>query len=177
MRVTYLGYILKSVIETQCTQYNKGNLPRDDVTDHGYLCNCTFCYTMYTFILRNILYCVAKICIISKNGSRKNCSALNCMQKCQWAHMSISSRNGPTDLQKLPSFKYCYLQKWGNRFTLGLDTGKNTRCLQKCFKWKLFRIEFRRKKFASAYIYPPWVELGALQIDMFQILYCTEMEK
>ncbi len=35
--------------------------------------------------------------------------------------------------------KYYNVQKWGSRFTLGLDTAENTHYIQKCFKWRKSR--------------------------------------
>ncbi len=47
-----------------------------------------------------------KIHIRSKNASSESCSALNFLQKSQWAHVSISSKGGAGRLQKLPLLKY-----------------------------------------------------------------------
>ncbi len=72
-----------------------------------------------------------KIRIISKNASNKSCWTLNSVQKSQWVQMSISSQSGACHL-----LKYYNVQKWGSRFTSGLDAAKNTHYIRKCFKWR-----------------------------------------
>ncbi len=45
--------------------------------------------------------------------------------------MSILPRSGARRLQRLSSLKYYNTLKWENRFTLGLDTAKNTHYIKK----------------------------------------------
>ncbi len=52
-----------------------------------------------------------KIRIISKNALSKSYSELNFVQKCQWAHLSTTSRSGPKGFQTLPRLKYNALKK------------------------------------------------------------------
>ncbi len=75
-----------------------------------------------------------KIRFTLKNALSKSCWALNSVQKSHWAYMSVSPRSGAKGLQRLPSWKYYYVQKRENRFTLGLDTVKTTQYIQNCFK-------------------------------------------
>ncbi len=74
-----------------------------------------------------------KIRIIRKNMLNKSYSALNCLQKIQWAHMSVSPRSEGRGLQRLSSLKYYNVQNRESRFTLGLDAGKKTYYIKKCF--------------------------------------------
>ncbi len=41
------------------------------------------------------------------------------------------------------------------KFTLRLNTAKNTDYIEKCFKQKLCRIKFPKKKLEAAYLYLP----------------------
>ncbi len=68
-----------------------------------------------------------KIPIISKNSSNKNCSELNFLQKTQWTHVSISSRNEATGFQRLPLLKYYHVLEWKSRLALGLNVKKKYR--------------------------------------------------
>ncbi len=70
-------------------------------------------------------------------------------------HMSISPWSGARGLQRLASLKYYYVQKWQFIFNLGINAAKHTHHMKKSFKLKLFKIEFRTKKSASASVYLP----------------------
>ncbi len=52
-----------------------------------------------------------------------------------------------------------------SRFTLELNTAKNTDCIKKCFKQKLYKIKFPTK--TRVYVSPPGLELGVLKIFHF----------
>ncbi len=67
-------------------------------------------------------------------------------------------------------------QIW-NFGSLGLNTAKFTDYIKKLFKEKL-RIKFCTKKSGGVHVYLPqeWSQ-GARKIDMYQIIYCTEMGK
>ncbi len=45
--------------------------------------------------------------------------------------------------------------EWEIIFTLGLNTAKNTVCIKKCFKQKLFRIKFSKWNSSDTYLYLP----------------------
>ncbi len=55
------------------------------------------------------------------------------------------SQSGATGLERLICFKYYIVLKWKSRFTLELDTAKNTHYMRKRFEWKLLTIEFWTK--------------------------------
>ncbi len=48
--------------------------------------------------------------------------------------MSISPQSEARGLERLPFLKYYYVLKWESKFTLGLNTVKNTYYIKKCFK-------------------------------------------
>ncbi len=77
------------------------------------------------------------ICITLKSDSNKSCSALNWVQKSQWAHMSISPRSGAWGLKTLIWLKNYNAQKRQITFTLGvngMNAGENTYYMEKTFK-------------------------------------------
>ncbi len=83
------------------------------------------------------------------------------------------------------SLKYYNVQKQESRFILGFDTGKNMYYIKKCILYQK-KLQLKvvenwipfKKVSERTYLSPSKVEeLGAPKIDMFQILYCAEMEK
>ncbi len=60
--------------------------------------------------------------------------------------MFISCRSWARGLQRSICLKFYNVQKWGIRFTLSLNAAKNTDYMKKCFKQKLSRIKFSKKK-------------------------------
>ncbi len=72
--------------------------------------------------------------ITPKISAYKSCSALNSVQKIQWAHMSIFLQSRARGLERLTSLKHCNVQKWENRISLRLDDAKNTLYMRKRFK-------------------------------------------
>ncbi len=46
----------------------------------------------------------------------------------------ISTRSGARGDPKIDLFKYYNVLQWESRFTLGLNTAKNTDYMKKCFK-------------------------------------------
>ncbi len=69
--------------------------------------------------------------------------------------MSINHWNGARGLERFACSKYYDVEKRQITFNLGLNASKNTYHMKKSFKQKLFGIEFRTKKSASAYVYLP----------------------
>ncbi len=63
------------------------------------------------------------------------------------------------------------------RFTLRLNTAKNTHYIKKCFQLKLASIKFLTKKSVAHMSISS--RSGAMELErlMFQILYCTEIGK
>ncbi len=98
---------------------------------------------------------LSRIRIVSKKASNKSCSELNFVQKSTLGHMSISLKSGARGLQRSVCLKSFNVQKWEIRFALGLNTAKDTHYIIKSFKLNMFRIEFRTKKSARAYVYLP----------------------
>ncbi len=76
----------------------------------------------------------SEIRVASKKALNKSCSKLNFAQKSPQANMSISSWSEARGLERFPSLKNNNVQKWGNRFSLGLDITKNTHHIKKSFK-------------------------------------------
>ncbi len=76
--------------------------------------------------------------------------------------------SGARGIERFPSLKNNNAQKREIRLSLGLDAAKNTPYMGKCFKLKLFNIEFRTKKSVGvhAYLLPEW-SLGALKVVKF----------
>ncbi len=85
--------------------------------------------------------------------------------------MFISPRSGARGLKRSGCLKSFNVPQWEIRFTLGLNAAKTTHYTEKSFKWKLFGIEFRTKKYASTYVYLPheW-SWRAPKISAFEIL-------
>ncbi len=76
-------------------------------------------------------------------------------------HMSISPCSGARGLERFTLLKYYIVQKWQITFNLGLNAAENTCHIQKSFKWKWFRIKFRKKKIHERICLSPFgVELG-----------------
>ncbi len=75
-----------------------------------------------------------KISLISKNTSNKSSSELNFLQKTQWKRMCISPRSGVRALQRLICLKYYNILKLESRFTLELNSVKNTNYMIKSFQ-------------------------------------------
>ncbi len=63
---------------------------------------------------------------ITRNASNKSCWALNFVQECQQANMSIFLKSGAMGLERLICFKYYIVLKWESRFTSGLNASKTT---------------------------------------------------
>ncbi len=75
-----------------------------------------------------------KVRITPKNASSKCCWALNSTKKLVGAYVYPPPRSGARGLQRMPSLKYYYVQKWQSIFILHLAAAKNTHYIQKCFK-------------------------------------------
>ncbi len=54
-----------------------------------------------------------------------------------------------------PFFKYINALKWESRLTLELNAEKNTDCIEKCFKQKLYKIRIPAKNSVGAFLYFP----------------------
>ncbi len=63
------------------------------------------------------------------------------------------------------------------QFTLGLNTLKNTYDIKRSYAEKLFRIEFRTKKSASAYVHLPQEWSQGLQRSIYLISYNVQNGK
>ncbi len=61
-----------------------------------------------------------------KKASNKSCLKLNFLQKSPRVHMSTSFQSAGRRLQRSVCLKSYNVQKWEIRFTLGLNTAKNT---------------------------------------------------
>ncbi len=68
-----------------------------------------------------------------KYASNKSCSELNFVPKSSQAHMCIPPQSGARELQRSVCLKSYNVQKWGKRFTLGLNTAKNTHYVKTIF--------------------------------------------
>ncbi len=64
-------------------------------------------------------------------------------EKCHGAHISTSAKSG-VGVPKIWHFWNNTLE-WESRFTLGLNTVKNTDYIKNCLKQKLCRIKFPKK--------------------------------
>ncbi len=103
---------------------------------------------------------LSKLPILSKNASNKPCLEFNFLQKSQGAPMSITFSSGGRRVRRLPCLKYCNMPKWERRSTSGLNGGKITDYIKKCFKLKLFKIKFLTKvSLRILCLFHPGVEL------------------
>ncbi len=79
-----------------------------------------------------------KLPILWKNTSNKSCSQLNFLHISQWVQMSIFLKSGTRGFQRLPSL---------NRFTLELNTAKNTHYIKKSSNKTCSELNFVQKSF------------------------------
>ncbi len=95
------------------------------------------------------------IYITSKKASNKSCSKPNFTQKSSRAHMSISPTSGARGLQRSICLKSYNVQKQEIRFTLRLNTAKNTYFMKKASNKSCLKSNFAQKKSESSYVYLP----------------------
>ncbi len=67
--------------------------------------------------------------------------------KTHWTYISFYSRSGARGSKGLQFLKYYNAWEWEStsRFIFGLNAAKNIDYIEKCFKQKFHRIEFRTK--------------------------------
>ncbi len=131
-------------------------------------------FEIYYVKWKNLLHSqtLQKLPSISKNASNKSCWALNFIQKNQWTHMSISLWSGDRELQRQSCLTYYNVNKRENRFTLGLDTAKNTHyIIKKMLQVKVVEHWISYEKVCGRLcLSPSGVELGLQRLPSLELI-------